>query len=94
MPPCSRFHVKFNGCNFQQGRQLLWCCLPRGEPLVLAVSTPETGLGQSQGHPRLKSFLATKSWPYPVVGFHSPSSMAHAAPQPSLGTMTSPAWAA
>lgn len=61
MPLCSRFHAKFNRYSFQQGRRLLWCCLPHGEPIVLAVSTPETSLGQSQGHPRLKSFLATKS---------------------------------
>lgn len=37
------------------------CLLPHGQPLALAVATPGTGLGQSQGHWGLKRYLATKS---------------------------------
>lgn len=69
----------------------MWCCLPHRQPLVLAVSTPETSLGQSQGHPGLKSFLATKSHGRILQPLQHGSCCSAAFPgdndQPSMGSL-------
>lgn len=69
----------------------MWCCLPHREPLVLAVSTPETSLGQSKGHPGLKSFLATKSHGRVLQPLQHGSCCSTAFPgdndQPSMGSL-------
>jgi len=84
--PRSRIHVKFIGCDFQQG---VGCHLPQGGPFLWLWLPQEPAWG------RVRATLGSRGvWsPGAVEGAtsHGPPGTAHTALQPSLGTAVSPA---